>query len=203
MAGDSNAVKRAAKLADAWFPSPMVSLDGVGKLDALFRETRAAAGLPPVAEYPIIRECHVGSGSGNALDEVREPLSFKYEAYASWGGASGFVPAERIRANFDTFAADRFIIGSESQVVDLIGRYGERTGTDHMLLRVQMAGPRAEDGGADSGAAGSRGGEAEVAVGRNLRGLGAPLGVILSAAKDLIAACHGHEILRCAQDDME
>src|SRR5580704_14461898 len=25
--------------------------------------------------------------------------------------------------------------------------------------------------------------------------------VILSAAKDLIAACHGHEILRCAQDD--
>jgi hypothetical protein len=25
--------------------------------------------------------------------------------------------------------------------------------------------------------------------------------VILSAAKDLIAACHRHEILRCAQDD--
>ena len=141
MAGNSEPpVKRAAKLADGWFPSPMVSLDGVGKLNALFRETRAAAGLPPVAEYPIIRECHVGSGSGNALDEVREPLSFKYEAYASWGGASGFVPAERIRANFDTFAADRFIIGSESQVVDLIGRYGERTGTDHMLLRVQWPG---------------------------------------------------------------
>jgi alkanesulfonate monooxygenase SsuD/methylene tetrahydromethanopterin reductase-like flavin-dependent oxidoreductase (luciferase family) len=118
----------------------MVSQDGVGKLNALFRETRAAAGLPPAAEYPIIRECHVGSGPGNALDEVREPLAFKYEAYASWSGASGFVPAERIRANFDTFAADRFIIGSESQVVDLIGRYGERTGTDHMLLRVQWPG---------------------------------------------------------------
>ena len=68
----------------------MVNQDGVGKLNALFRETRAAAGLPPAAEYPIIRECHVGSGSGNALDEVREPLSFKYEAYASWGGASGW-----------------------------------------------------------------------------------------------------------------
>jgi hypothetical protein len=25
-------------------------------------------------------------------------------------------------------------------VVDLIGRYGERTGTDHMLLRVQWPG---------------------------------------------------------------
>src|SRR6266851_980207 len=141
MAGDSEPpVKRAAKLADAWFPSPMVTQNGVGRLNALFRETRAAAGLPPAAEYPIIRECHVGSGTGNALDEVREPLAFKYEAYASWGGASGFVPAERIRANFDSFAADRFIIGSESQVVEQIGRYGELTGTDHMLLRVQWPG---------------------------------------------------------------
>ena len=141
MAGDSEPpVKRAAKLADAWFPSPMVTQKGVGRLNALFRETRAAAGLKPAAEYPIIRECNVGSGAGNALDEVREPLAFKYEAYASWGGASGFVPAERIRANFDSFAADRFIIGSESQVVDQIGRYGESTGTDHMLLRVQWPG---------------------------------------------------------------
>jgi alkanesulfonate monooxygenase SsuD/methylene tetrahydromethanopterin reductase-like flavin-dependent oxidoreductase (luciferase family) len=141
MAGDSEVpVKRAARLADAWMPSPMVSLDTVGKLNALFRDTRAAAGLPAATEFPIIRECHVGSGTGNALDEVREPLGFKYEAYASWGGASGFVPAERIRANFDSFAADRFIIGSEGQVVDQIGRYGESTGTDHILLRVQWPG---------------------------------------------------------------
>ena len=59
---------------------------------------------------------------------------------SNWSGASGFVPAERIRADFDSFATDRFVIGSESQVVDLIGRYGERTGTDHMLLRVQWPG---------------------------------------------------------------
>jgi alkanesulfonate monooxygenase SsuD/methylene tetrahydromethanopterin reductase-like flavin-dependent oxidoreductase (luciferase family) len=141
MAGDVEAaVKRAAKLADAWMPSPMVTQDAVGRLGALFRETRAAAALPPAIEFPIIRECHVGSGTGNALDEVREPLAFKYEAYASWGGASGFVPAERIRANFDEFAASRFIIGSENEVVDRIGSYGESTGTDHILLRVQWPG---------------------------------------------------------------
>ncbi|MBM3646917.1 MAG: LLM class flavin-dependent oxidoreductase [Alphaproteobacteria bacterium] len=141
MAGDSEApVKRAARLADAWMPSPMVSEEGVKKLGALFRETRAAAGLAPAAEFPIIRECHVGSGDGPALDEVREPLSFKYEAYASWGEASGFVPGERIRADFDTFAAKRFIIGSPGEVVERIGRYGEHTGTDHILLRVQWPG---------------------------------------------------------------
>jgi alkanesulfonate monooxygenase SsuD/methylene tetrahydromethanopterin reductase-like flavin-dependent oxidoreductase (luciferase family) len=136
MAGDVEAaVKRGAKLADAWFPSPMVSQDDVGKLNALFRETRAAAGIAPAVEYPIMRECHIGT-----LDEVREPLGFKYEAYAAWSGESGFVPKERIRGDFDKFAADRFLIGSESQLVDQIGRYGETTGTDHILLRVQWPG---------------------------------------------------------------
>ena len=42
--------------------------------------------------------------------------------------------------NFDKFAAKRFLIGSESQLVEQIGRYGEHTGTDHMLLRVQWPG---------------------------------------------------------------
>lgn len=141
MAGDSEApVRRAARLADAWFPSPMVDQDGVARLNALFRQTRAEAGLPPAAEYPVIREAHVGSGAGPALDEVREPLAFKYEAYASWGGETGFVPADRIRADFDRFAASRFIIGTANEVADRIAEYGERTGTDHLLLRVQWPG---------------------------------------------------------------
>jgi hypothetical protein len=113
----------------------MVSEENVGKLNRLFRETRAAAGLPPAREYPVIRECHVGK-----LDQVRGPLSFKYEAYASWTGESGFVPADGIRSDFDSFAAKRFLIGGEKQLVDQIGRYGEKTGTDHMLLRVQWPG---------------------------------------------------------------
>jgi len=136
MAGDVEvAVRRAAKIGDAWFASPMVSEEEVRTLNALFRETREAAGITPAREYPLIRECHVGT-----LDEVREPLSFKYEAYANWGGDSGFVPAQGIRADFDKFAARRFLIGSESQLVEQIGRYGEHTGTDHMLLRVQWPG---------------------------------------------------------------
>jgi hypothetical protein len=50
------------------------------------------------------------------------------------------VPADGIRSDFDSFAAKRFLIGGEKQLVDQIGRYGEKTGTDHMLLRVQWPG---------------------------------------------------------------
>jgi len=141
MAGDVEvAVTRAAKLADAWMPSPMVTEANVKKLGDLFRSTRASLGLAAAKEFPIIRECHVGSGAGKALDEVREPLFFKYEAYASWGSGGSFIPADRIRADFDKFAESRFIIGSENEVADQIAHYGERTGTDHILLRVQWPG---------------------------------------------------------------
>ena len=141
MAGDVEvAVKRAGRLADAWFPSPMVSMKGCGRLVSVFRESRASAGLPAVSEFPAIREVHVGSGAGNALDEVREPLAYKYEAYASWGGDSGFVPADRIRANFDSFAADRFIIGGESEVADKLARYETECGVNHVLARMQWPG---------------------------------------------------------------
>ena len=143
MAGDPEPpVKRAAKARRRLVPLA----DGdagqtSAKLNALFRETRAAAGLPPAAEFPIIRECHVGSGRGNALDEVREPLAFKYEAYASWGGASGFVPAERIRAQLRQLRCRplHHRLG-EPGWSSQIGRYGETTGTDHILLRVQWPG---------------------------------------------------------------
>jgi alkanesulfonate monooxygenase SsuD/methylene tetrahydromethanopterin reductase-like flavin-dependent oxidoreductase (luciferase family) len=141
LAGDVEvAVRRAARLGDAWFPSPMVSRRNVTKLATMFREERAAAGLPPAIEFPIIRECHVGSGSGKALDEVREPLFFKYEAYARWGSGTSFIPADRIRQDFDKFAAEHFIIGSESEVVEEIERYRDETGVDHLMLRVQWPG---------------------------------------------------------------
>ena len=78
--------------------------------------------------------------SGNALDEVREPLAFKYEAYAELGRRLGLRAGRAHPRQLRHFAADRFIIGSESQVVEQIGRYGETTGTDHILLRVQWPG---------------------------------------------------------------
>src|SRR5436309_7312966 len=80
MAGDVEvAVTRAAKLADAWMPSPMVSEENVRELGDLSRSTRASLGLAAAREFPVIRECHVGSGTCKALDAVREPLFFKYE----------------------------------------------------------------------------------------------------------------------------
>jgi len=130
------AARRAARLGDAWVISPMLGFDEAKRLLGVFRDTRRAAGLPPAESNPIIRECHLGP-----LSEVREPLLFKYQAYASWRqNGTGSVPNERLANDFDRFAAERFVIGDESQVVDTIERYRESMGVDHMLLRVQWPG---------------------------------------------------------------
>jgi alkanesulfonate monooxygenase SsuD/methylene tetrahydromethanopterin reductase-like flavin-dependent oxidoreductase (luciferase family) len=134
--GDAEpAVKRAARLGDAWVVSPMMSYDEVKRLIGVFKATRQAAGLAPATTFPAIRECYVGP-----LNEVREPLLYKYQAYSSWGqNDTGSVPADSLAKNFDRFAAERFVIGDEAQVLDTIERY-RALGIDHLLLRVQWPG---------------------------------------------------------------
>jgi alkanesulfonate monooxygenase SsuD/methylene tetrahydromethanopterin reductase-like flavin-dependent oxidoreductase (luciferase family) len=130
------AVKRAARIGDAWIVSPMVPRDEVARLMKVFRDTRQAANLAPATSYPMIRECYLGP-----LADVRELLLFKYQAYAAWGqNDTGSVPADSLAKDFDRFAGERFVIGDESQVAETIARYREATGTDHILMRVQWPG---------------------------------------------------------------
>ena len=129
------AARRAARIGDAWLLSPMVPLAEAKRLVGVFNETRRAEGQP-AARCPVIRECHVGP-----LDEVRAQLLFKYQAYASWGqDGTGSVPADRLARDFERFAAERFVIGDEAQVLDTLERYRAETGTDHIMLRVQWPG---------------------------------------------------------------
>ena len=109
-------------------------------MGALFRETRAAAGLPPATEFPIIRECHVGSGTGKAGRGARA-LVLQVRGLCQLGRRLGLRAQATASAPISTSSPqNRFIIGSQDEVVEQIGRYGERTGTDHILVRVQWPG---------------------------------------------------------------
>ncbi len=45
-----------------------------------------------------------------------------------------------LAANFDSFCADRFLIGDKATVRDEILRYAELMRTDHLILRGQWPG---------------------------------------------------------------
>lgn len=131
------AVRRAARIGDAWCIGPTSSKTSVLAGLETFRDERRKTGQPNVA-CPLIRECFVGRDAAHAREISRGPLLYKYRAYASWG--QGETSEDEFSAKFDDFAGERFLIGDAEQVKDGILRYAESAGTDHILLRMQWPG---------------------------------------------------------------
>lgn len=132
------AVRRAARIADAWCVAPTLSTGSLLKYLEVFREERRATGQPDDVDCPLIRECFVGRDAGDARTVSRGPLLYKYKAYAAWG--QGETAAGDFDSAFDDFAKDRFLIGDAEKVADEILEYGEIAKTGEILLRTQWPG---------------------------------------------------------------
>jgi alkanesulfonate monooxygenase SsuD/methylene tetrahydromethanopterin reductase-like flavin-dependent oxidoreductase (luciferase family) len=138
------AVKRAARLGDAWLITNFARLSVLERQMKMYRETLAAAGKPFPLDVPITRECYVGPTRKKALQECKAALQSKYASYSSWGLDSQSQGAESFQQPFEDFAKDRFIIGDKAFVKDEIQRYSELLGVNHFLMRVQWSGVEQE-----------------------------------------------------------
>ncbi len=134
------AIERAAQIGDAWITSFSPTLTDLAEQMRIYRAARQAAGLPEPATYPVCRECYVGADDGSALAEVRGPLLYKYEAYASWGNERVGASRDAFAREFDTFCRDRFLIGDAARVKDELARYRDTLGVNHFILRMQWPG---------------------------------------------------------------
>lgn len=128
------AVKRAARLGDAWLIANATTLGATIPLMKLYRETLAELGKT-VSEFPIARECYIGASRATAMEECRAALEYKYNSYAAWGMES---PTKNM--SFEELARDRFIIGDKVSVKEEIARWRETLGVDHFSMRVQWPG---------------------------------------------------------------
>ena len=130
------AVRRAARIADAWCVAPTLSTESMLSYLEVFRAERRRTGQSENVSCPIIRECFVGRDAAHAKSVSRGPLLYKYSAYAAWG--QGETTQGDFEDAFEDFAQGRFLIGDSEQVKDEILRYGEIS--DQLLLRVQWPG---------------------------------------------------------------
>ena len=128
------AVKRAARIGDAWLISNATTLGDTVPLMRVYRDTLASIGKT-VAEFPIARECYVGTSHATAMEECRAALEYKYNSYAAWGMVS---PTATM--TFEEMARDRFIIGDKVSVKEEIARWTEALGVNHFIMRVQWPG---------------------------------------------------------------
>ena len=129
------AIRRAARIGDAWLIVPSTQIGQIEKQLGVYRGALAEYGKPEPSDYPLTRECYVGTSMASAMEECRVPLQYKYDAYAAWGlhGQGSAPPIEE-------FARDRFIIGDKAFVKDEIARYRDRLGVNHFILRLQWPG---------------------------------------------------------------
>jgi alkanesulfonate monooxygenase SsuD/methylene tetrahydromethanopterin reductase-like flavin-dependent oxidoreductase (luciferase family) len=127
-------VRRVARTGDAWLIMNSGGLAETAPLMKTYRSALAEYGRTP-AEYPITVECYVGDSHATAHEECREPLQYKYNAYASWG-----LAGRRTVTSFPDFARDKFIIGDKVSVKEEIARYHELLGVDHFIMRCNWPG---------------------------------------------------------------
>ncbi len=136
------AVKRAARIGDAWLIVNSDPLETVRRQMGIYRAALAEYGRTP-REFPIARECYVGTSHTTAYEECCAALRYKYAAYAAWGlsgKATGDDDVSLFGKPFEAFVKDRFIIGDKVSVKEEVARYREELGVDHFIMRVQWPG---------------------------------------------------------------
>ena len=74
------AVRRAARIADAWCIAPTLSTKSVLAGLETFRDERRKTGQPDDISCPLIRECFVGRDAAHAAATSRGPLLSKYRS---------------------------------------------------------------------------------------------------------------------------
>lgn len=133
------AVRRAARIGDAWLIVNTVTLQTAAAQMQAYRAELAAAGRTP-REWPLTRECYIGTSHATAFEECRAALHYKYSAYASWGVGRQASDEQSFGMPFEQFVRDRFLIGDKVSVKEEIARYHEALGVDHFIMRVQWPG---------------------------------------------------------------
>ncbi|GIK86746.1 MAG: monooxygenase [Betaproteobacteria bacterium] len=134
------AVRRAARLGDAWIINPHAKTTDIVAQLPVFHEERRRVGRPPASEIPVIKEVFVGSTREEARRICRPHLELKYGAYVEWGQDKVLVDGDTFSSPFDVLAQDRFIIGSPEDCIAEIRRLQRDLGMTHLIMRMQTPG---------------------------------------------------------------
>jgi alkanesulfonate monooxygenase SsuD/methylene tetrahydromethanopterin reductase-like flavin-dependent oxidoreductase (luciferase family) len=133
-ANNHPAVRRAARIGDAWFANPHAL---IGTLEEQMGIYKAALPDPETPrEMPVMREVFVGETRAEALAAARPGLEKRYRVYVAQGQDEAQPEGDRFDMPFEELAKDRFIIGDPDEVVAEFRRY-EALGFNHLVAEIQ------------------------------------------------------------------
>lgn len=132
------AIRRAARLGDAWYAPPFPSHDELADLRKIFLEERAAHGLPLDGDFPLRRELIVASSRREAEELARQRSALRYQTYRSWGLSGENTPVQADAPGIDV--EKQFLLGSPAEIVEQLARLRDELGMTHFMFKSHWQG---------------------------------------------------------------
>jgi alkanesulfonate monooxygenase SsuD/methylene tetrahydromethanopterin reductase-like flavin-dependent oxidoreductase (luciferase family) len=139
-ANNDAAVKRAARLGDAWFINPHATIETIRRQVMAYQAELKAAGTAGPRELPVVKEVYCAKDRTTALEMASPYLLAKYRDYATWGQDKVIPDKEDFTRSLDELIEGRFILGSPEECYDQLKPYWEEFGVNHIVIRTHWAG---------------------------------------------------------------
>ena len=126
-------IRRAARIGDAWLPSPNVKPRwALGNLDAFRQEAAAQGRLDQIMRFPILREAYVSSSRAQAEQEAGRYIRDEYLHYSGYN-------LDYFDTMFDDLRHKAFLWGSPDDIAAGIDTLAQG-GFDHFMFRMSWLG---------------------------------------------------------------
>jgi probable F420-dependent oxidoreductase len=135
-------LRRAAELGDAWLPGPTAGLEKLLSCQGTYHQALAAAGKPNPEEVPLTRELVIADTNEQAQEFAEKYLLINYrdEYGGGWEhpliGREDASPVDKL----DALGRDRFIVGNPERCVEIIQRFVDTFGVNHLIFRLYFPG---------------------------------------------------------------
>jgi alkanesulfonate monooxygenase SsuD/methylene tetrahydromethanopterin reductase-like flavin-dependent oxidoreductase (luciferase family) len=139
-ANNEPAVRRAARMADAWFINPHATIDTIRRQIAVYRAELGSAGDTTTRELPMVKEVFCAKDRVTALEMAGPFLLAKYRDYAKWGQDKVMPDNTDFTRSLDELIEGRFVLGSPQQCYEQLEPYWKEFGVNHLVIRTHWAG---------------------------------------------------------------
>jgi alkanesulfonate monooxygenase SsuD/methylene tetrahydromethanopterin reductase-like flavin-dependent oxidoreductase (luciferase family) len=139
-ANNDPAVRRAARLGDAWFINPHATIDTIRRQVAAYQAELKAAGKGAPREVPMVKEVYCARDRSTAREMAGPFLLAKYRDYATWGQDKVMPDNQDFSRSLDELIEGRFILGSPQDCYEQLKPYWEQFGVNHLIIRTHWAG---------------------------------------------------------------
>lgn len=130
------ALKRVARVGDAWVMPPGNRLQLLRRQQQILHEEREAAGVPPVREQPLRREAFVAETDEQAWELFAHGLRHEYGNV--YRPLHPTYPENDSVNNLRKWGEDVFVVGSPETVAAELKRYQTELNATECLLRFQL-----------------------------------------------------------------